>query len=498
MQLGHERSSWEVALYDPDGFRCSRERRRPGTRLFPHVGLGYIAASLERNGDRVHVMDTGVGTHDQVQHFLSRPVNLAGITVTSFTFREGQLLAREIKRRYPAVPVVLGGPHVSIDPAGCLADPAVDFAIRGEGEEAIVDLIEVLKRQSRLKPEILNQIPGLVYRCQADPRGSAHAPSKSYKVAMNEPANRRRSLDVIPFPAWHLFPMKQYRQHAILTSRGCPMDCGFCAIKTIWGTLWVHRDPVHVVDELAWQQERWGRKLVHMNDDNITMNTGHVRKLCEEILARGLRVDWVAQGVRADALTSDLLDLMRRAGCHRVSLGIESASPAVLAAVGKKETPEEIRQAIQACRAAGVQVLGMFMVGNPGDTARTVADSIQFAKETGIDLPAFYMALPYPGTRLWDHVQARGRLLNPDYLSFDHMSPEPVFETPEFTAAERRAAHANAEKFCRRQIVKYHLRHLWPPFLFRRNGYEIRQELRLGLKFFLFPARMIRKLLQGR
>jgi radical SAM superfamily enzyme YgiQ (UPF0313 family) len=483
MRMNHEKTSWEIALIDPDGFAQSRQRRRPRLRLFPHIGLGYIAASLERNGDRVHVLDAGVATHNQVQHLLSRPVNLAGITITSFTFREAMVLAREIKRRYPIMPVVLGGPHVSIDPKGCLEEPAVDYAIRGEGEEAVVDLIEVLKRRPHPPAEVLRQIHGLVFRnCD--------------KIETNPPVARRRALDMIPFPAWHLFPMDRYRQHTLLTSRGCPMDCAFCAIKTIWGPLWIRREAEQVVDEIEWMQRRWGRKLIHINDDNITMNPQHVRQVCQVILRRRLKVDWVAQGVRADALEPEMLQLMRQAGCHRVSLGIESAAPEVLEAVGKKETLEEISRAIRLCRDAGIQVLGMFMVGNPKDTKQTVLDSIRFAKESGIDLPAFYMALPYPGTRLWDYVKRQGRLVNPDYLAFDHMSAEPLFETPEFTLAERREVYAKAEKFCRYQMLKYHMKFWWPAGLMKRNRYEIGNEMRLLLKMFFFPFRMIRKATQ--
>ena len=102
------------------------------------------------------------------------------------------------------------------------------------------------------------------------------------------------------------------------------------------------------------------------------------------------------QGVRADALTPALLKKMRQAGCHRVSLGIESADAGVLEAIRKKETLAEITQAIRYCQDAGITVLGMFMVGNPGDTEATVSASLRFARAAKIDLPAFYMAIPYP------------------------------------------------------------------------------------------------------
>jgi radical SAM superfamily enzyme YgiQ (UPF0313 family) len=471
--------AWDIALIDPDGFLKARNRRRAGRRLFPHLGLGYLGACLEKNGDRVSVLDTGVATNRQIQRFLSQPYHIVGITTTSFTFREAQAVARAVKRRYPSTPVMIGGPHVSIDPEGCLHSQEIDYAFRGEGEVAVVDFIEVLKRTSPAKLDVFAQVPGLVYREQE-------------QVRVNPPAERIQELDQLPYPAWHLFPMRRYRQHVLLSSRGCPMDCAFCAIRSIWGALWLRRDPEHVVNEMVWLKERWGKKLFHINDDNLTMNPVHITKFCDEILKRRMKVNWVAQGMRADAAQAEILAKMRRAGCHRVSLGIESIDEKVLAAIGKKETPEDMSQAIEMCKKAGIQVLGMFMIGNSQDSETTVKASLQFAKTTEIDLPAFYMALPYPQTRLWNFVKTQGSFLNQDYLAFDHMSTEPVFETPDFTADQRREIYAKAEKFCRRQALKYHMMFWWPTRLLKRNGYEIAQEVKLWLKAIFFPLKVFR------
>lgn len=478
-----DKFQWEIALIDPDGFADAPTRKRPSRRLFPHIGLGYLAACVEQNADRVRVLDAGVSDRTEVQRFLSRPAHLVGITTTSFTFREAMAVARAVKLRYPSQPVVLGGPHVAIDPGSCLAESAVDYALRGEAEDTLVDLIEVLKRDGTPDPKLLGQIPGLVYR-------------NGQRIAVNPPGPRRQQLDTLPYPAWHLFPMDRYRQHALLTSRGCPMDCGFCAIRKIWGPQWVPRDPEQVVVEMQWLEREWGVKVFHFNDDNLATNPQHAARLAQSLISQRLKFNWVAQGVRADVLTPELLRQMRAAGCHRISLGIESAVPAVLEAVGKQETPEEIAAAIRACRETGIHVLGMFMVGNPGDTEATVKASIHFAREQGIDWPAFYMALPYPGTRLWEYARTQGHFLDPNYLAFDHMSPEPVFETPEFTAAQRRHVFHQAERFCRFQMLKYHLTFWWPTRLWKRNGFEVLQELRIVLKVLIFPYTIVAWLFQ--
>lgn len=486
MAYWNEDAVSEVALIDPAGFRAALRRRRPGRKLIPHLGLGYVAASLERNGERVRVLDSGVATYRELQRFLSQPADLFGLSVVSFTFREAVQAARAVKQRYPSTPVVLGGPHTSIDPAGCLAESAVDYALRGEGEEVVIDLVEVFKRRTDPTPEVLGKVPGLIWR-------------QGGEVRINPAVPRVQELDELPFPAWHLFPMDRYQQHPVLTSRGCPIHCRFCAVETIWGRQWLRRDPEQVAGEVAWLLRHWGRKPVHINDDNLTLDTRHVAGVCAAFQQQRLGVNWVAQGVRADALTAELTEQMRRSGCHRVSLGIESADPAVLKAIGKQETVEEIARAVRLCQNAGIQVLGMFMVGNPGDTEATVERSLAFAAEARIDLPAFYMAIPYPTTGLWTYVTEHGRFLNPDYLAFTHESSEPVFETPEFPAEARKRVFAKAQKFCRRRLWAYHLAFWWPPRLWRRNGYEVRNELMTLLKALVWPWRLLaRRLRRGR
>jgi anaerobic magnesium-protoporphyrin IX monomethyl ester cyclase len=483
MAYWNEDAISEVALIDPAGFDGALRRRRPGRKLIPHMGLGYVAASLERNGERVRVLDAGVATHRELQRFLSQPANLFGLSAVSFTFREAVRAARAVKQRYASVPVLLGGPHASIDPAGCLAEGAVDYALRGEAEDVIIDLVEVFKRRTDPTPEVLGRVPGLVWR-------------QGGEVRINPAVPRVQRLDDLPFPAWHLFPMGRYQQHPILTSRGCPISCSFCAVETVWGRQWVRRDPEQVASEVAWLQRHWGRKLVHVNDDNLTLDARHVAGLCAAFQRQRLNVNWVAQGVRADALTAELTAQMRRSGCHRVSLGIESADPAVLQAIGKQETVEDVARAVRLCQAAGIQVLGMFMVGNPGESEAAVESSLAFAARTRIDLPAFYMAIPYPTTRLWTYVTEQGRFLNPDYLAFTHDSSEPVFDTPEFPAEARRRVFARAQRYCRRRLWAYHLTFWWPPRLWRRNAYEIGSELKLLFKALGWPWRRLARSLR--
>ena len=148
--------------------------------------------------------------------------------------------------------------------------------------------------------------------------------------------------------------------------------------------------------------------------------------------------------IRADKTDPEMLALMQESGCQGVCVGIESANQAVLQNVGKGETIGKIREGIQRIHAAGLSITGMFMIGNPGDTLQTIRESIEFAKKEPIDTVRFYLAIPYPRTRLWEFVESHGRFINRDYTNYHDYSHIPIFETDDFTYDERIMAYREA------------------------------------------------------
>ncbi len=145
---------------------------------------------------------------------------------------------------------------------------------------------------------------------------------------------------------------------------------------------------------------------------------------------------------------------MKEAGCIGVSVGIESASNDVLKKIKKKETIEDITQGCQNLARAGIPTEAQFMIGNPGDTLETVKESIEFAKKHHFYRAAFYLALPYPKTELWDYIKEKGTFLQEDYTQFHHFSSEPVFETPEFSAKDRIKAYELARRLALQTKIK--------------------------------------------
>ncbi len=165
-------------------------------------------------------------------------------------------------------------------------------------------------------------------------------------------------------------------------------------------------------------------------------------------------MQWFCWGFRADRVSLALALKMKEAGCIGVSVGIESASDEVLKKIGKKETLEEITRGCQNLARAEIPVDAQFMIGNIGDTFETVKKSIEFAKKQRFPKVSFYLALPYPKTELWDYAKEKGKFLHENYTQFHHFSGQPVFETPEFSAAERAKAYALGRKLVVRTRMK--------------------------------------------
>lgn len=400
-----------------------------GNNRAPNLAIASLAGFLLSRRYEVGILDLYFSGGRDQRRFLESHWDLIGITATSFAFPVAQATIREIRLRNPDVPIVLGGPHASIMREQLLEkEKGLDYAIWGEGEIPLVELAGLLGQGSRPRPQDLVKIPGLIYRA-------------GDKVAINPPAERIKDLDSLPLPPYHLFPMDRYEEHAIYTSRGCPYACVYCASWTIFGRSWVARSPLKVVEEMEYMIAHWGRKPFAIVEDTFNLKTERVKELCRLIIARKLGISWRPDGIRADQVDSEMLDLMKKSGCDSVSVGIESANPEVLKNIGKGETIVEIREGILKMKSAGLSVCGMFMIGNPGDTLETIRESIAFAKSLQLDTVRFYQAVPYPNTRLWTYVEQEGRFLRQDIENIYDFTEKPVFETKTFPAADRLEAY---------------------------------------------------------
>jgi len=391
------------------------------------LGIGYLASFVSQNNDvDVKVIDTGVSTDKELGKFIQNEYDAVGFSITSRTYREAVEISRRFRQSHPDVPIIFGGPHVSIMMQDILKDPVIDLAVYGEGEITLNEIIKLLKKEKSLtNVEALSKIEGVIFRNSDD-------------VVVNPPRPLISDLDTLPFPAHHLFPLKRYEgKISMITSRGCPFSCSFCASSQIWGRKWRPRSPKNIIEEINYIVKEFGVYPIYFHDDSFNIDPKRVDALCDEFLNNKVKVPWGVRGVRADKLTEHMVKKMRRAGCMHLAIGVESANPQILERIGKKETLEEITTGINILRSVGIKVTGQFMIGNPGETLETVQESIDFAKKNLVK--AFFgTAVPYPKTGLWKYAEKYGRfLVEPDCTTFENTYPRIIFETPEFTAEQR-------------------------------------------------------------
>jgi anaerobic magnesium-protoporphyrin IX monomethyl ester cyclase len=403
----------------------------------PPSGLGYLAQALLENDieysiwdirDHLRWDDLSAG----ITHF--RP-DLIGVSLVSFEYKYSYNLIERIKAFRPQTPIVVGGPHVFVLRESVLRDcPAIDYAVVGDGEQALVRLC-----QGEMP---LEEMRGLVYRRDGE---ILSGPSTSFI----------ENLDSVSFPRFVGFEMNRYaREMPLITSRGCPHRCIFCPNSRL-AQGFRARSASHVVDEIQYWYERGIRKF-NIDDDNFTLIKDRVYEICDEIERRGLKDLFIrcANGLRADRVDRPLLARMKEVGVREVGIGADGGNDRVLQeVVHKGETMQDIENAIQAALDVGLQVKLFATLGNPGETLADIQDTFALAERYPFLRVQLYNPIPYPGTELYEIVSQRGLFVIPpeEYLNSvqDDEGITPVFETPELPADVRRQILKRARKLQR-------------------------------------------------
>lgn len=381
------------------------------TSLYPPLGVGYLSATLKREGIPVRAVDLAIEEGDG---WLAAAVPAGGETAVcvSFTTPYRDFTARlleKIKRRAPRSTVIVGGPHPTILPEDALSLPGVDIAVRGEGELVLGPLLRSLAAGKGWE-----EVPGISYRGNG-------------RVVHVGDTPRPEDLDALPFPDFDAFPIERYfrlkgfRELPVITARGCPMRCTFCqpTVNRIFGPRVRFRSPGSVVDEMEFLFRRYRLDLVFFSDDTFTADQGRVVAICEEMLRRRLNIFW--RCASTVGLKRETLRAMRRSGCLVVSFGVESGSPLILRNVEKNITPEKTRETFRSCQELGLLTWAFLMVGNPGETRETVVATADLVREIKPFGSSVSVTLPLPGTRMHESALSAGMLFHRSDLEFDYL-----------------------------------------------------------------------------
>ncbi|MBD3271511.1 MAG: radical SAM protein [Elusimicrobia bacterium] len=357
----------------------------------PPLGLLSIASYLKKyTNHTVQVVDAQVERMSykkllDVIHFI-KP-DIVGIYASTFSFIDGIQTASGIRKILPNTHIVLGGPHVTLYPKETLSFSFIDYVVIGEGEQVFCELVEAIGAH-----EEIGKISGIGYKRN----GSIYV---SQDTAIIE------NLDELPIPDRTMTPYKKYysilSHHypvtTIMTSRGCPYGCIFCHEAGIkFRTMSPQRVIAEIKDCLA-----LNIREIFFHDDTFTVVRQRVIDICQEIIRSNLKFDWDVRG-RVNTVDRELLILMKKAGCTRISFGVESGSQEVLDRLKKGITLDQIKAAFKHTREAGITSLADFMIGSPGEGEHEISLSFALMKEINPDFVHFSITTPYPGTRLYN------------------------------------------------------------------------------------------------
>jgi anaerobic magnesium-protoporphyrin IX monomethyl ester cyclase len=373
-------------------------------KKLPPLGLSYVAASLEKAGFQVEMLDNYMlkKSIEEVKQLVQElNTEIVGITCGSATYRRCLETAAAVKETLPSCAVIVGGWHAAYMPDSLLQQPDVDYVVMGEGERAMVELTRHILRGEDGKD--LADIAGVGYR-------------QNGSFTKNTP-QFISNMDEIPFPARHLLPMKLYDRtieflnakpaDVMSIARGCPFSCAFCETKKLWGNTCRTFSPARVLNEVRHMVEKFGTRGIYFINDNFTIKKKQTEELCTLLKNSGLNLEWVCD-TRVDLVNRELLEKMKDAGCKAIWFGVESGSQRILKRINRTITLEQTENAFRLCKQVGIKVACSFMLGFPDETLEDLEATRKFADKLDPDWCQFNVFIAYPDSSLYQELLQTG------------------------------------------------------------------------------------------
>jgi radical SAM superfamily enzyme YgiQ (UPF0313 family)/ubiquinone/menaquinone biosynthesis C-methylase UbiE len=377
------------------------------------LGLAYLAATLEQEGHKVEIFDApalNLTSSDICNKIEVEPCDLVGVTMLTPMYTRSMEVIKALRKVIPPLKIVVGGAHPTILPEKTLHENReIDFAIMGEGEFALRDLVHALEKGERL-----DHVVGLASR-------------KDGQIVVNEPSPLIENLDDLPLPARHLLPMTEYQMtksrsrsgHAFTVSvaRGCPFNCAFCC--RIFGRKVRHHSVDRIIQEINILVNDYDAQEINLEADTITLNKTFLTSLCDALIDSGLarKVTWTCES-RVDTVTEEMLRKMKAAGCWQISYGVESGSQRLLDLIQKGITLEQIQDTFKFTKKIGISIRAFFMLGLPTETREESLKTISFARKLDARWSQFTICTPFPGTELYDLAIQDGGLRAKSWSDF--------------------------------------------------------------------------------
>jgi radical SAM superfamily enzyme YgiQ (UPF0313 family) len=400
-----------LVVYDNDSY----------IHLFP-VGLGYIASVLRDNGIEVKIWNQDL--HHYPDEYLTEYLDqekfdFIGISVVAGYYQYKKLLAlSEAINRSKNRPIyILGGHGPSPDPEYFLKKTLADVIVMGEGEETVVELIQAITEKRDL-----GGIKGIAYRSHNT-------------VIINERRELIKEIDNIPLPAYDLFPIHYYRLFRtpdstnkdftlpILSGRGCTFRCNFC-YRMDKG--YRPRDPQAIIREINYLVEKYRITRILFMDELLMSSVSRIEEICKAFIKAKLKIKWGCNG-RLNFARSDLLRLMKQAGCVLINYGIESIDDQALKNMNKNLTVEQITRGIEATNTEGIIPGYNIIFGNIGENRRILQKDVKFLLkyDKAAQMRTIRPVTPYPGSDLFYYAIKKGLLKDTaDFYENKHLNSD--------------------------------------------------------------------------
>jgi len=378
----------------------------------PPLGLAYIAASVLEKcpGGTAEIIDghaVGHSVDSLAESVTAAKPDAVGFTAATLTAPTVRRLCFSVRKKLPGCLILVGGSHPSALP-GDLAD-VTDYVVIGEGENTVVELLTNGGGED---------IPGTAFR---DGNRLKKNPARRYEA----------ELDDLPPPAYQLLPVGKYRYPypvgrglkgnfaTMVTSRGCPGKCSFCAKGATWGDMVRYHSVDRVMDDLEYLVDKHSVSLVYFYDDTFLSDPDRLIEIAGRIRSMRRKLEWICQA-RADEVNGSLCRVMADSGCVKMEIGIESGYPEIRASVNKPISNAGILDAFRIAEQSGIRTKANVIFGFPEETGNTIDGTIDFTAGTQATYANFFHLVPFPGSELYNLYRSKGWLTTTDWSRFSY------------------------------------------------------------------------------
>jgi radical SAM superfamily enzyme YgiQ (UPF0313 family) len=393
-------NGFEVMIYHAENPRLEEEKML----IDPDIGFDFRSAGYHRYLDSIRDNSHYVWKEVKQTLELYEP-DIVGISLLSVEVASALKISQICKQASDKCYVVWGGVHPTFLPDDCLKNKEVDFVIRGEGEYSMLELCEVLKKTRNG----LSEIRGLSFR-------------NNGRVVHNAARDAIENVDELQFPAWNnvLFPESFDHKSlgSMILSRGCPFRCTFCSSRNFWNKKVRFRSAENVINEINTFKKLYGTNYFMFWDDSFTINKSVVERYCKAILDSKLKISWKT-ATRADLVDEQILKLMKKAGCCKLEIGVESGSDRIKRIILKDVTNDQIRHGFAMINKTGIGVGAFFMAGFPEETSDDLSQTFELMKELEATEMVFNIFDPMPGSTEYEKCVRFGLISpSPDWNNF--------------------------------------------------------------------------------